>query len=248
MLAAWCGFTWVFFSLSSSKLPTYILPMFPALALLVTLQLRAASEAVLRWHLLMPVLLWVLLLLASTELDRFASTETPLAALEPLGWSLRAGALLFLVGAAAAFWFLGRRAITAAVLSAALGHFAAMTVVMHGCDAWGQVKSSAALSKVLLPMIGPMTPVFAVRCYDQTLPFYLQRNVNLVEYTDEFAFGQQHEPGRAPATLDEFVERWRSLPQAAAYMTRDSWRELHERAVPMRVVFEDARHLVVTKQ
>ena len=248
MLTTWCGFTLVFFSLSSSKLPAYILPMFPALALLVTLQLRTASEAVLRWHLLIPVLGWVLLLLASTELYRFASTETPLAALEPLGSALRVGALLFLVGAVAAFWFLGRRSITAAVLSVALGHFAAMTVAMQGYDALGQVKSSAALSKVLLPTIGPVTPVFAVRCYDQTLPFYLQRNVTLVEYTGEFTFGQHHEPGRAPATLDEFIERWHSLPQAAAYMTRDSWRELHERDVPMRVVFEDARHLVVTKQ
>ena len=68
-----------------------------------------------------------------------------------------------------------------------------------------------------------------------------------MEYTDEFAFGQQHEPKKSPATLYEFIERWRLLPQGAAYMTRDSWRELRERGVPMRVVFEDARHLVVMK-
>ena len=247
ILAAWCGFVLVFFSLSGSKLPAYILPMFPALVLLVTLQLRAAGVPALRWHLLVPLFFWALALFASTQLYRFASNETPQAALDALGSALRAGALLFLVGAAAAFWFLDRRRITAAVLSVAIGHFAATTVVMQGYDALGQVKSAAALSEVLLPLIGPMTPVFAVRCYDQTLPFYLRRNVTLVEYTDEFAFGQQHEPEKSPITLDEFIERWRSLPQGAAYMTRESWRELRERGVPMRVVFEDARHLVVMK-
>ena len=247
ILAAWCGFVLVFFSLSGSKLPAYILPMFPALVLLVTLRLRAAGVAVLRWHLLVPLLFWAFALFASTQVYRFASNETPQAVLEALGSALRAGALLFLVGAAAALWCLDRRRITAAVLSVAFGHFAATTVVMQGYDAFGQIKSTAASAKVLLPLIGPMTPVFAVRCYDQTLPFYLRRNVTLVEYTDEFAFGQQHEPGKLPTTLDEFIERWRSLPQGAAYMTRESWRELRERGVPMRVVFEDARHLVVMK-
>jgi 4-amino-4-deoxy-L-arabinose transferase-like glycosyltransferase len=43
ILVAWCGFVLVFFSLSGSKLPSYILPMFPALALLVALKLRGAE-------------------------------------------------------------------------------------------------------------------------------------------------------------------------------------------------------------
>ena len=51
----------------------------------------------------------------------------------------------------------------------------------------------------------------------------------------------------APATLEDFMLRWRSLDHAAAYMKRDTWRELQERGVPMRVVFEDPRRLVVTK-
>ena len=96
-------------------------------------------------------------------------------------------------------------------------------------------------------MIGPMTPVFAVRCYDQTLPFYCSAMSLLSNTPASSTSVSTTSPEKSPATLDEFIERWHSLPQAAAYMTRDSWRELHERDVPMRVVFEDARHLVVTK-
>ena len=76
---------------------------------------------------------------------------------------------------------------------------------------------------------------------------YLRRNVELVEFVGEFEFGQQHEPGKSPATLDEFIARWQTLPQAVAYMRSVTFRELLERGVPMRVVFEDPRRLVVMK-
>jgi hypothetical protein len=118
---------------------------------------------------------------------------------------------------------------------------------MQAHDAYGQLKSAAPLARVVLPLIDDNTPVFAVRSYDQTLPFYLRRNIVLVDYVDEFAFGQLREPEKSIARLDDFVARWQSLPQAVAYMTRDTWRELAERALPMRVVFEDARRLVVMK-
>ena len=42
ILLVWCVFIFLFFSASGSKLPSYILPMFPALALLVAMQLRDA--------------------------------------------------------------------------------------------------------------------------------------------------------------------------------------------------------------
>jgi 4-amino-4-deoxy-L-arabinose transferase-like glycosyltransferase len=247
LLAAWCGFVIVFFSLSGSKLPTYILPMFPALALLVARQIRSANSVTLNWHLLVPVLVWVVILVASTQIHRLDSAESPHAVMAALGIGMRTSALLFLAGAVAARWFLGRDRIPAAVLSVALGHFAAMTTLMQAHDAYGQLKSASMLSRELLPVIGPDTPVFAVRSYDQTLPFYLRRNVVLVDYVDEFAFGQQHEPGKSLATVDEFVARWQTLPQGAGYMTRQTWRELGERGVAMRVVFEDPRHIVVTK-
>jgi len=247
ILTAWCAFVLVFFSFSGSKLPSYILPMFPALALLVALQLRDVDIKVLRRHLWVPVVVWVAVLIASTQAYRLGAADTPGAVVVALGWALCVAAVLFLAAALVAAWCLGRRHVTAAVLSLALGHFTAMAVAIQGYDGFGQLKSAAALSKVLLPLLAPDSPVFAVRMYDQTLPFYLRRNVVLVEYAGEFAFGQQHEPAKAPVTLDEFIARWRSSPRGAAYMRGDTYRELLERGVPMRVVFEDPRRLVVMK-
>jgi 4-amino-4-deoxy-L-arabinose transferase-like glycosyltransferase len=247
MLVAWCGFVLVFFSVSGSKLPSYILPMFPALALLLAQRLRDADIAALRWHLLLPTLVWVIVLIASTQIQRFRPAGTPTEVMEVFGAALGGAALLYLVGAAIAWWSLRRRQITAAVLGVAMGHFFATTVVMQSHDAYGQLKSAAPFAEVLLRSIDVDTPVFAVRSYDQTLPYYLQRNVVLVDYVDEFAFGQRSEPGKSITSLDDFVVRWQSLPRAAAYMTHDTWRELAQRGLPMRVVFEDTRRLVVTK-
>ena len=247
MLVAWCGFVLLFFSASGSKLPSYILPMFPALALLLALQLRDASAAALRWHLLVPTLVWVVALIASTQAYRLGSANTPPEVMEVLGSALRTGAWLFLAGASVAWWCLSRRHITAALLSVALGHFVATTVVMQAHDAFGQLKSAAPLAKLVLPLLDKDTPVFALRSYDQTLPYYLQRHVVLVDYVDEFAFGQLHEPGKSIATLDDFIVRWQALPRGAAYMSRSTWLELRDRGLPMRVVFEDPRRVVVTK-
>ena len=246
-LLAWVGFVFVFFSLSGSKLPSYILPMFPALALLLTQQLRSADSAVLRWHLPLPTLVWVFAGLASTQIEGLASADTPLQHLAPLASALRVGALVFLAGACVVWWCLRHKRITAAIVCLAFAHFAAFTLVVQGHDAHGQLKSAHALAAKLLPLIETDTPVFAVRSYDQTLPFYLQRNIVLVDYVDEFAFGQKHEPGMSDTTFEGFVDRWQNLPRGAAYMTRETWGDLRARDVSMRIVFEDPRRLVVVK-
>lgn len=247
LLAAWCVFVLLFFSASGSKLPSYILPMFPALALLVAMQLRDVQADTLRRHLLLPALVWGLAALASTQSGRFVSILSPAEVLAPLASALRIGAALMLAGLAIGWWCLGRRRITAAVLSLALSQVTATAVVLQAHNGYGQLKSAAAIAAVLKPLIAPQTPVFCVRAYDQTLPFYLRRDVVLVDYEDEFALGQQHEPARSISTLDAFVARWNSLPHAAAYMSVFAWVELHRRGLPMRIVFQDPRRIVVVK-
>ncbi|WP_083745152.1 glycosyltransferase family 39 protein [Variovorax sp. KK3] len=247
ILSVWCGFVLIFFSASSSKLPSYILPMFPALALGVAMAMRTASPTRLRQHLLLPAGLWTVAALASTQSARFISITTPAEVLEPLAAALRSGAALVLGGCALAWWCLGRRRVTAAVLSLAISHAIAIALLLQAHNGYGQLKSAATLATALPPFITPDTPVFAVRDYDQTLPFYLRRNVVLVDYQDEFALGQQREPGRWIPTLDEFVVRWQAAPQAAAYMGAATWVELHRRGLPMRIVFQDPRRVIVVK-
>jgi 4-amino-4-deoxy-L-arabinose transferase-like glycosyltransferase len=248
LLIVWSVFVFLFFSASGSKLPSYILPVFPALALLIALRLRHAQAASLRWHLLLPVLAWAGILMVSLQAHRFVAAGTAVEALAEFSRVLRIGGLLFFATAAIAWWLLARERVTAAVLCLALGNLGATLMALHAHDAFNETKSAERLAGTLRAPIDAHTPVFSLRSYDQTMPFYLRRSVVLVDYVDEFAFGQQREPATSLATLDAFVERWQALPQAAAYMTEATWRELRERGIPMRLVYQDARRLVVLKR
>jgi 4-amino-4-deoxy-L-arabinose transferase-like glycosyltransferase len=248
LLLVWSAFVLLFFSASGSKLPSYILPMFPALALLTGLALRSARTDVLRWHLGLPVLLWLLALAGSTQIGRLASRNIDLEELLPIGVGIRAGAAVFLMAAVFAWHFLGRRRVTAALLCVALGQTLAMAILLQSYETFSQGKSAADMVAALAPQVPPGTPVFAVRSYDQSLPFYLDQQVTLVDYEDEFAMGQRIEPDRYIHSLDDFVARWEALPQAAAYMEFPSFLELRQRGVPMRIVFQDRRRVMVVRR
>ena len=246
-LLAWAGFVFLFFSASGSKLPSYILPMFPALALLVAERLRAIRTGVMRGVLLVPIVVWCLALLVSTQVSHFSSPNSPVSAIEPMAHAVRAGAGVFLVGAAAAWLFLRHDRRTAAVLSLALCQVFALVLVFRSHDSFGQLKSGAGPARALASYLDARTPVFAVRSYDQTLPFYLRRDIVLVDYADEFELGQQLEPGKSIARVEDFVAQWAREPKAAAYMRPDTWQALVAQNVPMRVVFRDPRRVMVVK-
>ena len=247
LLLVWTVFIFVFFSDSDSKLPSYILPVFPALALLLAREIDRASVRTLRLHLLVPALLWAAALLALTQTDRFVGPGVPQPAVEALARGIGSGAVAFLAGAALAWHLLGRQRRTTALAVVAAAHLGATLIVLESHDTYGQLKSGDAIARVLATRIDATTPVYSVRSYEQTLPFYLRRPIILVDYRDEFAFGEQHEPGRWIPTLDAFVARWQSEPRATAYMTQPTFDELRRRGLPMQVVYQDPRRLVVVK-
>ena len=247
LLLVWVVFVFAFFSLSGSKLPSYILPLFPALALLLAREIGRADARTLRWHLLLPTLLWAAALLALTQIDRFIAKDAPRAAVESLARGIGTGAVLVLLAGALAWSLLGRQRKTAALAVFAAAHLVATLVVAQSYEPYGQLKSGAAIARALAPHIDSDTPVFSVRSYEQTLPFYLGRPIILVDYRDEFEFGQTHEPERWIPTLDAFIERWMREPRAAAYLEKDTLDELRRRGVPMQVIYEDPRRLMVVK-
>ncbi len=246
-LLVWAAFVFVFFSFSGSKLSSYILPMFPALALLAGRAFVTGQPRAFCVYLAVPTLLWAIALLLLPQLARLFSSQTPAAAVRSLQTGVGIGAALFLAGALVAFVLLRRGRFLPALAVVAVAHLGATLVVMQSHDTFGQLKSADALARVVVPLVGADAPIFAVRAYDQTLPFYLRRPVILVDYQDEFSFGEKLEPGRWIPSLDDFIVRWQHEPRAAAYMTRPTYSLLAARGVAMRVAFEDPNRLVVVK-
>lgn len=247
LLLVWIVFIFAFFSLSGSKLPSYILPIFPAFAMLIARALDTASAKSLRWHLLLPTLFWLAVGAVATQADRFADVGTPIDVVAPMCRELMFAAGVFLLAAAAAWWLLARQRIGTAILCVSAGHLLAAFIGMNAHDHYGQLRSSVNIAPALQAQLPADAPVFAVRDYDQSLPFYLRRNVVLVDFVDEFAYGEAHEPGRMVPTLAAFADRWQTVPAAGAVMTDATFRELQSAGLAMRVIYRDARRVAVAK-
>jgi hypothetical protein len=107
--------------------------------------------------------------------------------------------------------------------------------------------STSHLAATVRPLLDADTPFYSVRTYEQTLPFYIKRTVTLVDYRDELDFGLKQQPELAIATLAEFEASWRNNRKALAIMGPDVYDELKGRGLPMRLLAEDARRVIVSK-
>jgi 4-amino-4-deoxy-L-arabinose transferase-like glycosyltransferase len=255
----WCAFVLVFFSVSGSKLPSYILPIFPAAALVLGVQLERMplrTLALFAITIALPTfLLWIGSVLGWTQITAmFADARTPTALFAKLGGWVKLGLGIGAAGYALACIMLRRgseRGRTAGIATLAMTTMLMMQAVYSGSDVFRATRSSADLVTTLENAANPpydrSAPFFQIRMYDQTLPFYLQRTTTLVEYRDELAPGLDAEPALAIARETDWIPRWESLPQGYAMMARDTHDEFVAAGIPMRVVAFDARRVLVAR-
>jgi hypothetical protein len=91
-------------------------------------------------------------------------------------------------------------------------------------------------------------PVYSIRLYDQTLPFYWRHTVKLVAYRGELDFGLRRYPDAEIPSVAEFVDEWRRLPEGFAVMEKSVFDDLQGEGVPMREVARDVRRVLVSRQ
>jgi 4-amino-4-deoxy-L-arabinose transferase-like glycosyltransferase len=245
LLAAWAVAIFVFFSASGSKLPGYILPVLPALAVLAALALDRLSPRAWGRCLVAALVVAVALTLASPRVAQMSNDTTPqalFAAYAP--WLTAAGALL--VAGVLAAWALHARELRLASMAAyALGAFAAATVALLGHETLGRSISGVDLVPPIQAQLKPGMPIYGVRLLDHTLPFYLRRTLVMVEEPDELEFGTQQEPQKWLPTLAAFDSAWRSGAPALALMSHETHAMLQARQLPMTLVVQDPRRVVV---
>jgi 4-amino-4-deoxy-L-arabinose transferase-like glycosyltransferase len=246
-LLIYAGVIFLFFSASQSKLASYILPMFPALALLVGEWLGQVRGRKLAWLILPIAVLALAVAIASPFAARFGSEKVPVALYGIFGKWILAGALTLLAASCLAMNFARRERIEAAVVALGAGGLLLVQLVMTGHEALSPSYSTSHLAGMIRPLLGPDTPFYSVRTYEHTLPFYIKRTVTLVDYGDELAFGLEQEPQLEIPTMEQFEARWRGDRKALAIMGPDVYRELSARGLPMHLLFGDARRVIVSK-
>ncbi|HZI83384.1 MAG TPA: phospholipid carrier-dependent glycosyltransferase, partial [Casimicrobiaceae bacterium] len=252
----WSAVIFVFFSASGSKLPSYILPVFPALALALGLQLSAMPGATLA-RLTLPLVLAAGVLTLALPLGypalvaRIADQRQPAGPLLAYGPWIETGLCVAFLGGAAGWWWLRRGRTTAALLCIALTALAGVQIVLAGYDELAESRSTEPILARIAAAHGPLradVPFYAVRMYDQTLPYYLGRLVVPVDYRDELAFGIDSEPDKALATIGEWQRRWQTSEQAYAIMQPEEYEKLRQREVPMVELGRDPRRVVVSRR
>jgi len=251
-LALWALVVFVFFSASSSKLPGYILPLVPALAVLGGAWVaRAAPRRLLVAQSVVLALLGVALAAAAPRLARMG-----LERLDPFAGAysaalIAAGVLLAAGGAYAAV--LARRGrLQASVVALSVGAFCAALAAIAGHRVYAPVFNASSTIAAMKPAPSPDAPFFAVHSYDHSVPWSLRRTVTMVAYRDEFGDAVRWEqPGKAGKYMADdadFVRAWNEAREAyALFAVRDFERLREGLAVPMEVAARGPRYIIVRK-
>lgn len=246
-LLLWCVVVFGFFSASSSKLPSYILPLFPALALLLGDALTRMGRKALAGHIaVIAAIALACVVLAPHVADR-ADSETPIDMLGPYADWLTISAMIWLAGTIIAMTLTWRNRKTGALLALAASSMIAGMGVLLGHENLSRSNSAYHIAMKVKPLLPASVPFYSVQMYDQTLPFYLERTVTLVDYQDEMAFGLEQEPGRWVPSMDEFRRRWQGDGDAFAVMTLEEYENLRREGFPMTEAARDTRRVIVRK-
>jgi 4-amino-4-deoxy-L-arabinose transferase-like glycosyltransferase len=250
LLLVWTVFIMAFFTKSSSKLPGYILPIFPALALLIACQLEQATR------LSRTIAGAVLLLIGVGGMAavprmahmavRHAAERALLDAYQP--WVL-AAAIVAAAGGAVAIFHARQLRRDHAVLSLAVAGFIAVQLILAGFEPYGKMRAGKALIPAIQAELKPDTRIYSVGTYEQSMTFYLGRTVTLVDYWDEFTFGLQQQPELSIPKVEGFIAEWNAARargvKALAIVASEDVEKFQARGLPLRVVARDSRRAVI---
>ena len=243
----WSGFILLFFSASGSKLPAYVLPLFPSLALVLGRDLATAPTRRLAAAVSAVTLLGVALVVASLHLaddSRDAWSQALYAKAQP--WAVAASAVVAVSCAVfAALLYSGRRWL--ALVGLAFASVLTIECLENAYEELSPRQSGLQAAQEMLPLVHDTTRLYSVGHYDQTLPFYLGRTMKLVSYVDEFELGQKSEPGCCIARLEDFGADWLRPGEALAIMQPGSYQKLKALGLPMQVLHDDPRRVLVRK-
>lgn len=226
-LMLWAGLVFLFFSASSSKLPPYILPVFPPLALLTGRYLAAAWDSfdfpgVLAGY--SAFLVASLLLSAAFVCLPYYwpdPSEAELLGIYPYTFSMT------LVGGGLAAWALARyrnfrQAFVALAVTSVL-----FLLQANAAAPRINAKSVKDLAMTLKARLQSGDEVVCYRDYYQDLPVYLERRVTIVDWRGELYFGTTVEDTSAWMTDSSTIwKRWNQPAAMYMLMNLDKYEDL----------------------
>jgi 4-amino-4-deoxy-L-arabinose transferase-like glycosyltransferase len=248
LLLVWTVFVFVFFSLSHSKLIPYILPLLPAISVLLARHVASLPAPRFARHLTALALgagVLAVGLLLLWQVPAAAALVARASAGSVIGFAA-AFLLLALAGALGAGLAQRSRPLAAAA-AAGLGGWMLAQCLLVGAEQLPRMHDLVTLEEDVKPWLGNSTRLYCVNDYLQPLPFYWRRTCTLVGYRGELDFGLKQEPARWIPDLTQFAREWRSQDDALALLRPQDYRDLDALGLPMRVIYT-SRSLVAVKR
>ena len=249
LLTCWFVVILGFFSISQSKLPGYIIPLFPALALIVGSQLDrnlgSSNSLSLPWQLQTGffAILGGIGFFFLGEVSKQSRPDEIESYAQYTYWII--AALIALISCSLLALMQSKRNGLSSITSFAGGLFLCALIAGTGHETLGRAVSGIDLVEQVKADIPQKTNFYSVRILDHTVPFYLGRTMTMVEFPDELEFGVKQEPELWLPTLDAFIERWKEDKTAYALMVPEQYVALQKLNVPMQEVGRDSRRVIV---
>jgi 4-amino-4-deoxy-L-arabinose transferase-like glycosyltransferase len=245
LLLSWTLFILLFFSFSGSKLPTYVAPIFPPLAVLFGrgLDLWAEREdgAVRCWF---PLVLSAVLAMAIVVGQSFSRHRMDLSGWAPI--IVAPVALVLLWGIVPLF--LRRLGAERVVFISFLLMALFLTSLNRPAGAFlGSYKSVRNLSAVLARNLRPDDVVAQYGTFRQGLPFYTGRRTILVDTMGELKFGANRAVDRADFFLGdrEFLQLWNSPRRVFCVFKRDAMPLIREKFPDHQLLYRSDEGILI---
>jgi 4-amino-4-deoxy-L-arabinose transferase-like glycosyltransferase len=243
-----CTFIFLFFSKSSSKLPAYILVFFPVLALVIAHYLHNATARALAWQVLPILFLAIAGALAAAQAPaRRARDEMALSLYQAMSEWMVGAAVVLAIGALVGVVLLIKNRKWPALIVITFASLICIAAIERGYEKLSPMQSGYALAEAIKPHLSRDSRVYAVKTYDQSLPFYLSRPVTLVDYIDEFELGIKREPHKTIASLDDFAHAWNSPGNAVAIINPADVDKMHSLGISFQIIHTSPRRMALLK-
>jgi 4-amino-4-deoxy-L-arabinose transferase-like glycosyltransferase len=241
-------FVFFFFSISHSKLPGYILPMFPALALLVGENISKRKHFIADGivAIILAAAILIFLIWKTGGIAQPDQLAAPLILFRP--WIIAAAVLISAAGISALLLKHQKNlAISIFALCALLG----IQMISWGYQSISKLRSSRVMAETIQSYIDQSgknnVEIYDVNRYDQSLPYYLGRTINLVGFRGELEFGLTQEPQKWLNEAD-FLPIWLNSEQAISVLTQETYNQWQQQQIPMHTIYENSRYIAVARR
>ena len=221
-LIIWAVFVLMFFSASDSKLIPYILPMFPAVALLIGESLASSKRNPGTMNLKPGIYVFIgMALLLSLAFPWVAIDRADKAASDALVWSV-AASLIILLGALASYFF-ARTHSGLRLLAVPFATMVLFSLVFNPMGSALRNNSAKEIALTLKELSLDSTQVYSLLDYHQDLAPYLGYNIGIVaDEPAEQKFGYSLDKKSANwISGPDFLEAWNSIQPQFAVARKD---------------------------